>query len=150
MEYHPHLWNPDGEKHIVHLDFYPAEIDEHYHPEHEAIGDLNESLKMLTNCFTDEPHSYDLSMQHEVRKQMQEVFDRHADDDTKGLIRPQKVLSDVRKVLGPNDLFTVRLSEPTKMWIARHYQCHEPNTCLIPNRLLLDGVRSTRCHWVLA
>ncbi len=20
-----------------------------------------------------------------------------------------------------------------KMWIARHYQCHEPNTCLIPN-----------------
>ena len=20
-----------------------------------------------------------------------------------------------------------------KMWIARHYQCHVPNTCLIPN-----------------
>jgi len=20
-----------------------------------------------------------------------------------------------------------------KMWVARHYQCHEPNTCLIPN-----------------
>ena len=20
-----------------------------------------------------------------------------------------------------------------KMWIARHYHCHEPNTCLMPN-----------------
>lgn len=20
-----------------------------------------------------------------------------------------------------------------KMWVARHYRCHEPNTCLIPN-----------------
>ena len=34
--------------------------------------------------------------------------------------------------MGPND---IALSDvgAHKMWIARHYQCHEPNTCLIPN-----------------
>ena len=26
-----------------------------------------------------------------------------------------------------------------KMWIARHYQCHEPNTCLIPNGFCSRG-----------
>ncbi|MDQ6998307.1 MAG: thiamine pyrophosphate-binding protein, partial [Mariprofundus sp.] len=32
VEYHPRLWNADRDKHIIHIDFQPAEIDEHYHP----------------------------------------------------------------------------------------------------------------------
>jgi acetolactate synthase-1/2/3 large subunit len=35
-------------------------------------------------------------------------------------------------VLGPSDLLLSDVGAH-KMWIARHYQCHEPNTCLIPN-----------------
>ncbi len=33
VEYHPHLWNSHGDKHIIHADFLPAEIDADYHPE---------------------------------------------------------------------------------------------------------------------
>jgi acetolactate synthase-1/2/3 large subunit len=40
VEYHPRLWNPDKDKRILHADFLPAEIDEHYHPETELVGDL--------------------------------------------------------------------------------------------------------------
>ena len=47
VEYHPRLWNPDGNKRIVHADFLPAEIDEKYHPEVEAIGDLAHFLWMM-------------------------------------------------------------------------------------------------------
>jgi acetolactate synthase-1/2/3 large subunit len=34
--------------------------------------------------------------------------------------------------MGPEDILLSDVGAH-KMWIARHYQCHEPNTCLIPN-----------------
>ena len=34
--------------------------------------------------------------------------------------------------MGPNDVLLSDVGAH-KMWIARHYHCHEPNTCLIPN-----------------
>lgn len=63
---------------------------------------------------------------------MQADFAAHKDDDTEGTIRPQKVLWDVREALGPNDILLSDVGAH-KMWIARYYQCDEPNTCLISN-----------------
>jgi acetolactate synthase-1/2/3 large subunit len=56
----------------------------------------------------------------------------HADDAEPGLVRPQKAVWDSRQVLGPDDLLLSDVGAH-KMWIARHYHCHAPNTCLIPN-----------------
>jgi len=63
---------------------------------------------------------------------MQADFEEYKDDDTQGIIKPQKVLWDARQVMGPHDILLSDVGAH-KMWIARHYQCHEPNTCLIPN-----------------
>jgi len=57
---------------------------------------------------------------------------QHAHDETEHLIRPQKVLADVRHVMGRDDILLSDVGAH-KMWVARQYQCHEPNTCLIPN-----------------
>jgi acetolactate synthase-1/2/3 large subunit len=133
VEYHPNLWNAHKDKCILHADFLPAEIDEHYHPETELIGDLAHTLWMLNERFDARGiPQYDLDLQHKVRAQMTDEFAVHKDDATEGSIRPQKALWDVRKVMGPNDLLLSDVGAH-KMWIARHYQCHEPNTCLIPN-----------------
>ena len=59
-------------------------------------------------------------------------FASYADDDTEGTIKPQKALWDARQVLGPDDMLLSDVGAH-KMWVARYYQCHEPNTCLIPN-----------------
>lgn len=133
VEYHPQLWNPDGSKRIVHMDFLPAEVDEHYHPELEAVGDLAHSLWMLNERIkSSEKLEFDLSQQAAVRQAMLEEFSQHADDNTQDAIRPQKVLWDARQVMNPEDILLSDVGAH-KMWIARHYQCHEPNTCLIPN-----------------
>jgi acetolactate synthase-1/2/3 large subunit len=132
VEYHPRLWNPSGDKRIVHADFLPAEIDEHYHPEIELIGDLARTLEILSARLADDAFSFDLTGQAKMRKRMGEELAAHADDETVGSIRPQKALWDVRSVLGPHDILLSDVGAH-KMWIARHYQCHEPNTCLIPN-----------------
>ncbi len=132
VEYHPRSWNPDGNKQIVHLDFLPAEVDENYHPELEAVGDLAHSLWMLNERAAAEPLAPDLSQQQAVRRDMQAIFAEHAEDRTEGIVKPQKILWDTREVMGPQDILLSDVGAH-KMWIARHYQCHEPNTCLIPN-----------------
>ena len=38
----------------------------------------------------------------------------------------------MRQVLAPDDIVISDVGAH-KMWIARHYQCHQANTCLIPN-----------------
>ena len=132
VEYHPRLWNPNRDKRIVNIDFIPAEVDEHYPVEVDVVGDLAHALWMLNERLEREPLTFDSKQHQAVRRDMLAEFAEHADDDTEGSIRPQKALWDARQVLGPGDLLLSDVGAH-KMWIARYYQCHEPNTCLIPN-----------------
>ena len=133
VEYNPVLWNKDGAKKVIHADFFPAEIDAYYHPEIELIGDLAQTLTMLmAQIERDVTLSYNLSQQKATREQMYEEFSRYKDDNATGMLKPQKILWDTREVMGPHDILLSDVGAH-KMWIARHYQCHEPNTCLIPN-----------------
>ncbi|MEH6518911.1 MAG: acetolactate synthase large subunit [Halioglobus sp.] len=138
VEYHPQLWNPNADKVIVHADFLPSEIDAHYHPEVELVGDLAHTLWMLNERFQAqmdaENHGpgFSLERQREIRAAMTRDLEEYADDATSGTIRPQKALSDARAAMAPDDILLSDVGAH-KMWIARHYHCHEPNTCLIPN-----------------
>ena len=133
VEYHPSLWNPNCDKKIIHADFLPAEIDQHYHPQIELIGDLEHTLEELNaRAKARAKFLYDTSKQKQVRQDMIEDLAEHKDDDTKGSVRPQKALWDAREVLGPDDILLSDVGAH-KMWIARYYHCHNPNTCLIPN-----------------
>lgn len=135
VEYHPRLWNPEGEHRIVHIDFVPSEIDEKYRIEVEVVGDLAHALWALNERVSRDGGDrldYDHSHTRAARRALLDDFAEHADDESEGSIRPQKVLWDVRRVLGPHDVLLSDVGAH-KMWIARYYQCHEPNTCLIPN-----------------
>jgi acetolactate synthase-1/2/3 large subunit len=133
VEYHPELWNEKGDKAIIHADFLAAEIDDNYHPTIELIGDLAHTLWMLNQrAEASNRLVFELNGQREARAAMAQDFEAHKDDQTSGSIRPQKALWDARQVMGPEDILLSDVGAH-KMWIARHYQCHEPNTCLIPN-----------------
>ena len=45
VEYHPDMWNPNGDKTIVHIDALPAEVDERYIVAVGVLGDIGESLR---------------------------------------------------------------------------------------------------------
>ena len=133
VEYEPSLWNPRKDKTIIHVDFLPAEIDQYYHPRIEIVGDLAHALWMLNQRLQSAPAlDVDLAVQKSMRNAMLGEFAYYAEDDTHERIRPQKVLWDVREALGPSDILLSDVGAH-KMWIARHYQCNEHNTCLIPN-----------------
>ncbi len=133
VEYHPKLWNPNCDKKIIHADFLPAEIDQNYHPQIELIGDLEHTLEELNiRAKQRAKFIYDTTKQQKIRKEMQDDLAEHKDDDTEGSVRPQKAIWDARQVLGPDDILLSDVGAH-KMWIARYFHCHEPNTCLIPN-----------------
>ncbi len=140
VEYPPRLWNPQGDKQVLHIDFLPAEVDAQYHPQVECVGDLAHSLWMLNErvARTGVP-GFALEKQAETRRRMQAEIAAHADDRTEGSIRPQKVLWDVRRALGPSDILLSGVGAH-KMWIGRYYQCNQPNTCLIPNGFCAMGM----------
>ncbi len=140
VEYAPKSWNRDLDKRILHIDFDAAEVDRHYIPELEVVGDLAHAVWMLNErAARDGFPDYQLEEQQAVREQMNEEFTAHAKDTTEGSIRPQKVLADVRAVLDPEDIVLSGVGAH-KMWIARHYQCHEPGTCIISNGFCSMGM----------
>ena len=140
VEYPPRLWNPEGNKSIVHIDFLPAEIDTNYHPEVECVGDLAHTLWMLNERLgRDGSPSFALEGQAKTRAAMSAEFEAHADDRTTGSIRPQKALWDLQQALGPDDILLSGVGAH-KMWVGRYYQCGEPNTCLIPNGFCSMGM----------
>lgn len=132
VEYPPRLWNPNGTKQIIHIDFQPAETDAQYRVSVEVVGDLAHALWMMNERLAVQPLRFDIGQHKRMREEMMEDFSAHQDDRGEGLIRPQKVLWDVRQVLGPKDILLSDVGAH-KMWVARYYQCDEPNTCLISN-----------------
>jgi len=133
VEYPPQLWNGDKKRDVIHIDFNPAEIDAHYQPCLEMVGDIAGGLEQLVERLSTMPDAkFDLSAQLQVRAEMKSELAQHADDKGAGPIRPQKAVWDTRQAMGPGDILLSGVGAH-KMWVARHYHCHEPNTCLIPN-----------------
>lgn len=99
----------------------------------ELVGDVGHSLAAITNRLSSAGgFQYNLKQQQAVRRDMTADFEAHKDDESQGSIRPQKALRDARQVL-PADGLLLSDVGAHKMWVARHFHCLEPNTCLVPN-----------------
>jgi acetolactate synthase I/II/III large subunit len=138
IEYSPKKWNPNGDIPIVHIAEVPAEIDSSYIPLEEVVGDIADSLQeILQRCQklpAPNTKPYVLSLRDEIRAD----YEQYADDQ--GFpIRPQKLIYDMRQVLGDDDILISDVGAH-KMWIARHYHCAKPNTCLISNGFAAMGI----------
>ncbi len=133
VEYHPRLWNQGNAKRVLHIDFEPAEVDENYRVAVEVVGDIANSLWALNEQLGEgNPPLFDIGRHAACRQAILDDLALFKDDDSEGLIKPQKALWDCREAMGPSDILLSDVGAH-KMWIARYYQCDEPNTCLIPN-----------------
>ncbi len=137
VEYGPAAWNRSNKdtKKIIHIDFWPAEVDRDYQPMVEVVGDLADALwqlnEAINDMYGDRLPLFDIQERAKLRGIMAEEFAAQK-DDTAVPVKPQKILWDVRRFMGPEDILLSDVGAH-KMWIARQYQCMEPNTCLISN-----------------
>ena len=130
VEHAPVHWNPGGDKTIVMIDSQPAEIDEHFIPEVELIGDVYYVLSQLAKELRDVPHTGGSSRLRDV------VLGRFeaAKTDDHFPMQPPRALWEIRQALGRNDMLISDVGLH-KLWIGRMFPAHEPNTVLIANGL---------------
>ena len=134
VEYHPEMWNPNGDKIIIHIDALPAEVDERYIVAVGALGDIGSTLRSI--AVKAKPQR--VAPFKALRKAL--VEDRAALSMDAGYpIKPQKIVWDVREVLGPDDIVISDVGAH-KMWISRMYRAERPNTCIISNGFAAMGI----------
>jgi acetolactate synthase-1/2/3 large subunit len=143
VEYSPSAWNRKNQetKKIIHIDFWEAEVDKDYQPDVEVVGDLADALWQLVEAinqkFEGKLPLFDVKERLDLREKLTQDFAAEK-DDTSVPVKPQKILWDVRQVLGDEDILLSDVGAH-KMWISRYFQCVEPNTCLISNGFCTMG-----------
>ena len=136
IEYSPKKWNPIGSIPIIHIAELAAEVDSCYMPQVEILGDISDSLvEIMHRCDRTgrpDPHAI------ELRPKILASYEQYAHDD--GFpIKPQKIVYDLRQVMGADDVVISDVGAH-KMWMARHYHCDRPNTCIISNGFAAMGI----------
>ncbi|CCH95008.1 IlvB protein [Microcystis aeruginosa PCC 9432] len=136
IEYSPKKWNPDGKLPIIHIGMTPAEIDSSYAPVVEVVGDITDSLIDILKRADrqNKPTPVTAGLKTEIRAD----YETYA-NDTGFPIKPQKLIYDLRQVMGPEDIAICDVGAH-KMWMARHYHSDCPNTCIISNGFAAMGI----------
>jgi acetolactate synthase-1/2/3 large subunit len=135
VEYPPEAWNPDKRKHIVHIDTLSSEVDQFYNPEIEILGEIGDSLARLSETTKANKNT---PVHSGLREMIISELEQYSNDDDFP-VKPQKVLSDLRRVLKGNDILISDVGAH-KIWIARMYPANEPNTVLISNGFAAMGI----------
>jgi acetolactate synthase-1/2/3 large subunit len=136
VEYSPKKWNPEGTIPIIHISMTPSEVDSSYIAEVEVVGDISDSLKEILYRVdrTGKPEPHAVGLRAEIRSD----YAVYANDD-QFPIKPQKLIYDLRQVMTPDDIVISDVGAH-KMWMARHYHCERPNTCIISNGFAAMGI----------
>ena len=135
VEHSPENWNPKKDKKIVCIDTTAAEVDEHFQTDVDLVGDLYHILTRLGEELRDTPHAAGESRLNDI---ILGRFESAKDDDSFPT-QPPRALWEIRNALRRDDLLISDVGLH-KLWIARMFPAHEPNTVFIANGLAGMGI----------
>jgi acetolactate synthase-1/2/3 large subunit len=128
VEWPPAAWNPKRDKVVVHVDSSAAELDGHYQPSVEVVGELDESLSELADRIEERPE------RAQVKKPAAEL-----PRDVGAPLPPPHVVAALREALGPDDIVVCDVGAH-KVWLARLFPTPVANTVVISNGLSSMGI----------
>jgi acetolactate synthase-1/2/3 large subunit len=131
----PTVLTPDTHK-VIHINFYPAEVDDVYIPTCEIVGDVSHTLWALTEA-VEPSEQWDFSRFYTIR----DALDRHiASQESSDAypVLPQRIARDVQAAL-PEDGVLALDNGMYKIWFARNYKARKQNSVLLDNALATMG-----------
>src|ERR671924_1495557 len=132
QEFDPVRINPNGDKKIIHISRYAAEVDAHYPVAVGIESNLSMALDELARGVSSKEEGLKAENQKIVSLLRRELEDGARNDSFP--VKPQRIVSDTRLALGQSDIVLVDTGA-LKMWMPRLYPTYKPNTCLISNGL---------------
>lgn len=139
IEYEPRNWNKEGNLRIVNLDTLPAQIDNHYTPIMQLVGNITTSLTELDKLL--KWYEYPLAATEQLAKYKQEL-----DQDKKIQVpasndasHPLAVVHAIQENV-TDDMHVALDVGSHYIWMARHFRCYQPRHLLISNGMQTLGV----------
>ena len=136
VEKPPFFMHVDDGRTVIHVNFRTAEVDPVYFPQVEVVGDIANSVWQIKQALTAQEH-WDFNYFLQIRERVEAHLLEGA-DDPRFPIYPQRLVADIRKVM-PDDGIIALDNGVYKIWFARNYRAHLPNTVLLDNALATMG-----------
>ena len=121
---------------VIHINFKSAAVDPVYFPQVEVIGDIAYSISRISEGL-DEGCSWDLEYFREIKEAIEKHIQRRVNDESFPML-PQRLVADIRKALPSSGIIALD-NGMYKIWFARNYKAHMPNTVLLDNALATMG-----------
>ncbi len=137
-EYAPEKWNPESANTIIHIDFEPADVYKHYHPEVEVVADISSALIELNKRLSEEELSFGSGWYSSIRKRIENDIKSYNLSDNDDFTVPG-TLNIIREIL-PDDGLLISDVGSHKMWIARNFPTYFCRGCIISNGLATMGI----------
>jgi len=142
IEYDPFIWNAENEKTIIHIDEVQSDIDNHYAPVTELIGNtpltiqrLNEKLNR-EDVILDEESKSTLENIQQLIKSKYELPQNYSESDK---VNPKHIVKAVRDLIDDDTTVTVDVGS-LYIYMARYFRSYAPRHLLFSNGMQTLGV----------
>ena len=135
IEKPPFFMEAGGTK-VIHINNFSSNVDEVYFPQLDVVGDIANTIERLTDKLA-KNDGWDFSYYGRVKKEVEIHIEEKSGDDSFPC-KPQPLVSIVREVM-PDDGIIALDNGIYKIWFARNYKAHSPNSVLLDNALATMG-----------
>ncbi|WP_462136985.1 acetolactate synthase large subunit, partial [Candidatus Mycalebacterium sp.] len=132
----PPFFMREGGFEVIHINFETAKVDSVYFPQVEVTGDIANSFWQMMEKLEPQKH-WDFSEIMGIKERV-DAHLTEGTDDGRFPVYPQFLVSELRKTMPDDGIITLD-NGVYKIWFARNYRAHEPNTVLLDNALATMG-----------
>jgi len=132
----PPFFMRTGGTEVIHISFRSAEVDPVYFPQIEVVGDIANAIWQIKEHIMPQP-TWDFAKMMKAR----EAEIAHAaslSGDMRCPIYPPYLVDQIRQLMPSNGIICLD-NGVYKIWFARNYRAHMPNTVLLDNALATMG-----------
>lgn len=137
IEKPPFFMHPSQNRKVIHLNFFPAEIDQVYFPQLNIIGDIASNITQLTIALKPIAMSWDTEFFQRIKENIAGHLSKYEQDDRFPVL-PQRVVKIVRDTLPDDGIITLD-NGMYKIWFSRNYPAYVQNSLILDNALATMG-----------
>lgn len=132
-----HLNNYQKAK-LIHINFYPAQVDDLYYPHYEVVGDIGHTCRRMANMQLD-TSNWSLQDIHKQNTQNQQSIEDNSNQQyNDDVMMPARLVQEIHTKYVDNGIVCLD-NGLYKVRFARNYKAKYPNTLLLDNALATMG-----------
>jgi len=139
VEYDPQIWNKGRDRKIIHIDILSADLDNFYCPAVELMGDISQTLPMLSTLIGGRGNSsITTEILHSIAAE-RKIISRESARRTGAPVHPLRIVHELQNVLSEDVTLCLDMGS-FHLWIARHLYSFRARQILISNGQQTLGV----------